>query len=49
MNKKFESTRVDDKQRVRIHKKRKMFLKKNFFQMSVRQKVFISKTEKKQS
>lgn len=31
MNKKFESTRVDDKQRVRIHKKRKMFLKKYFF------------------
>lgn len=48
MNKKFESMRVEDKQRVRIHKERKTFLKKNFFQMSMRQKVFISKSEEKQ-
>lgn len=28
MNKKFEGTCVEDKQPVRIHKERKMFLKK---------------------
>lgn len=47
MNKKFEGTCVEDKQPVRIHKERKMFLKKKIFQMSMRQKEFIYKSEEK--